>query len=67
MSNSMTKQHFKALAGALKAVRPNVKIRKNSPTYRAWQRCVVSVAIECNTFNHNFDYHKFYKACKLEG
>ena len=66
MSNSMTRQHFIAIAGALRVSRPIVKVRKNSPTYKQWKRCVVNIGIELYSFNSAFNQYRFYEACGME-
>jgi len=66
MSNSMTRQHFKLFAQQMRSIRPDVKVRKNSPVYQQWKRGVEYVAFGCSEFNEDFNYQKFYKACGVE-
>ena len=63
----MTRQHFKELADSLRVCKTIYKnIRKQGVKLAVWEQCVRQVAYACRTFNHNFDYAKFYRACGME-
>ena len=62
MSNSMTKQHFEALANGLRESRPKLRVRRTSPTYKQWETCVQEIANVCRSYNSNFDMRRFLEA-----
>ena len=60
----MTRKHFKALADALKATRPDPTFL---PEWDQWEFCLREVAAACQSFNPNFDRARFLAACGWEG
>jgi hypothetical protein len=58
----MTKKHFKALAEALKNLRPE---DKDSAAFHMWKHSCAAVADTCRTANPRFDRARFYEACGL--
>jgi hypothetical protein len=60
---AMSKQHFEALAEALRSARP-----PNPGLMRlAWVETCRSVADVCARFNGRFDRARFLRACGAEG
>lgn len=59
----MTKQHFKALANALKATKP--PRYDGSAQSMQWRDCVIAVTEVCASFNTAFKKGKFLAACGL--
>lgn len=55
----MTREHFKAIADGLKAVRPD----KDTLQHYTWANCVIEMAGVCRKFNSRFDYAAFVTAC----
>lgn len=60
----MTRQHFEALANALKDAKPWSEV--NLEAIHQWRHDVRLVAGACAKFNPNFNLERFYKACGLE-
>ncbi len=56
MSNSMTRQHFKAVANVIAAIKDPDQRRES---------CYDAIR-ELRQFNSNFDQYRFKKACGLE-
>ena len=59
----MTKQHFKALADALRGVRPDSTASEYELWYAQWREDIDAVAIACRVFSPAFDYDRFIEAC----
>lgn len=60
----MTRKHFKALADALAATRPDPTFL---PERDQWETTRDAVASTCRSFNPNFDRARFLAACNGEG
>ena len=61
----MTKKHFKAIAEALKDMKPSYTML-DCPEFQQWQRDVVAMERVCSKFNPNFNNLRFLAACGLE-
>jgi hypothetical protein len=59
----MTKQHFAALAEAMKAEKPAAHWNANKMVQ--WELDVKALAQVCARFNSRFDYDRFVEACGL--
>ena len=59
---TMTRQHFQALADALASVRPD---EIHNDEYHQWFVTVDAVANACSRFNNLFDRPKFYHAAGI--
>jgi hypothetical protein len=59
----MTRQHFKALAEALKFERPGANWDPNKRVQ--WEQDCKAIADVCNRFNGGFKRDRFLSACGL--
>jgi hypothetical protein len=58
----MQRRHFKAIADALNAVRPDAT-RPHDAAYYMWQRTVARFTTMCAQQNPNFKRDRFLTAC----